>query len=558
MFVRVATSRQRGKTYRSVQICESWRDPARGGKPRTRIIAHVGQLDRFRPQDVDSIIQGLLRVFGRPSAKDTEVLEGKDFGHIYALEEIWKKVGLCEILCRHAAQSGHEFDLAGHVKLMVFNRLCDPCSKLSLLEWAQGVHVPGLDASKLEYHHLLRAMDWLLERKEEIEKEVALRMLSLFDGQPDLVFYDVTSSYFEGERSVGEEDLRRYGYSRDHRPERRQIVLGLVLSREGLPLAHHVFPGDRPDKKTVSEVVRDLKERFGIRRAVFVGDRGMLSEENLEAILDADFDYLMSLPLRHSKAARKLLEDLERKWKKGPEAKEQFYLEEQEGGLRYAVAFDPQIARESRQSRQERLQKAQGFIESVLHRLGSRGRARPLTPQGAFEQIHDYLRDRKLLRYFRLELTAKGLTVTADEEARRFENLTDGKLVVETSCGELGAEELILRYKELADIEQAFRTLKSSLKIRPVYHWTPRRIRAHVFLCVLALQVHRFMRTKLARSGLSVERFLERLKTVKAGTLRLQAQQVPYLTALTETHKELYEQLELPFPKVKDLSQGAL
>ena len=313
MFVRAATSLQRGKTYRSVQICESWRDPAWGGKPRTRIVAHVGRMDRFRPQDVDSIIQGLLRVFGRPSAKDTEVLEGKDFGHIYALEEIWKKVGLCEILSRHAAQRGHEFDLAGHVKLMVFNRLCDPCSKLSLLEWAQGVHVPGLDTSKLEYHHLLRAMDWLLERKEAIEKEVALRVLTLFDGQPDLVFYDVTSSYFEGERSVGEEDQRRYGYSRDHRPERRQIVLGLVLSREGLPLAHHVFPGDRPDKKTVSEVVRDLKERFGIRRAVFVGDRGMLSEENLEAILDADFDYLMSLPLRHSKAARKLLEDLERK-----------------------------------------------------------------------------------------------------------------------------------------------------------------------------------------------------------------------------------------------------
>ena len=198
--------------------------------------------------------------------------------------------------------------------------------------------------------------------------------------------------------------------------------------------------------------MRDLKERFGIRRPVFVGDRGMLSEENLEAILDADFDYLMSL----------------------------------------------------------------------------------------------------------LELTAKGLTVTADEEARRFENRIDGKLVVETSCGQLGAEELILRYKELADIEQAFRTLKSSLKIRPVYHWTQRRIRAQVFLCVLALQVHRFMRTKLARSGLSVERSLERLKTVKAGTLRVQAQQVPYLTALTETHKELYEQLELPFPKVKDLSQGAL
>jgi len=231
-------------------------------------------------------------------------------------------------------------------------------------------------------------------------------------------------------------------------------------------------------------------------------------------------------------------------------------LEEQEGGLRYAVAFDPQIARESRQSRQQRLQKAQGFIESVLHRLGARGRGRPLTPQGAFEQIHDYLRDRKLLRYFRLELTAKGLTVTADEEARRFENLTDGKLIVQTSCGELGAEELILRCKELADIEQAFRTLKSSLQIRPVYHWTPRRIRAHVFLCVLALQVHRFMRTKLARSGLSVERSLERLKTVKAGTLRVQAQQVPYLTALTETPRSFTNNLSYPYPRSRTSPRG--
>jgi len=213
-----------------------------------------------------------------------------------------------------------------------------------------------------------------------------------------------------------------------------------------------VFPGDRPDEKTVSEVVRDLKERFGIRRAVFVGDRGMLSEENLAAILDADFDCLMSL----------------------------------------------------------------------------------------------------------LEPTFEGLTVRADEEPRRFENLVDGKLIVETSCGELGAEELILRYKELGDIEQAFRTLKASLKIRPVYHWTQRRIRAHVFLCVLALQFHRFMRGELARSNLSVERSLERLKTVKAGTLRLQAQRVPYVTALTETHKELYEQLELPFPRVKDVSLSVL
>ncbi|MEW6442735.1 MAG: IS1634 family transposase [bacterium] len=560
MFVRVVTSRQHTKTYRSLQICESYRDPSRGGVPRTRVLAHVGQVDRFSQRDVDSIINGLLRVFGRPSAKDTAVVDGKDFGHIYALGEIWKRLGIGEILRGHAGKSGHEFDLEAHVKLMVFNRLCDPCSKLALLEWADGVYLPGLELEKLEYHHLLRTMDWLIEKKETVEKEVSQKMLTLFDGEPDLVFYDVTSSYFEAERSVQEEDIRQYGYSRDHRPERRQIVIGLVMTRNGLPLAHHVFPGDRPDKKTVAEAVRDLKERFGIRRAVFVGDRGMMSEENLDAILDAGFDYLISLPMRHSKAVHLLLKELEGSWKKDPRAAEQFHLEQEEGGYSLAVAFDPALAAQTRSGREERLKKADRFIEALQRRLKQevRRRGRPLTAQGAFEQIHDYLRDRKLLRYYRLELTSEGLEVTTDEAARKLEQMIDGKIVVESSCQDLTARDLIERYKELADIERAFRTLKSSLEIRPVYHWTEKRIRAHVFICVLALQVHRYMRKRLQGSNLSVERSIQRLRTLKAGTLQAASATVPYLAAVNDKHKEVYEQLELPLPRVKNLEAAAL
>ena len=545
MYVRVVKSRQRGKVYKSVQICESYRDKTKASYPLTRVIAHLGQLEAFSDRDVDGIINGLCKVFGRTSAKDVTVAAGRDFGHVYALLQIWKHLKIGTILKEQARRRGYKFDMEGHIRLMVLNRLCDPCSKLALLEWIQGVYLPGVDPDRVEYHHLLRAMDWLIGQKEAIEKEIAERMLTLFDTEVDLVFYDVTSSYFEGDRSVTGEDIRRYGDSRDRRPDRRQIVIGLVMTRDGIPLAHHVFEGNRADKKTVEEVVKDLKERFGLRRVVFVADRGMLSEENLETILSADFDYILSLPMRHSVAVSKLLKETERIWNEDPRVAEQFYLDESDEPIRYAVAYDPKTAAGSRRKREQRLSKADRFIGNVLDRLERakkqpRPRGRPLTVQGAFEQVHDYLRDRKLERYYEVKLTEEGILVEANRKVRKLEEKLDGKLVVESSCADLGAQELIGRYKELADIERAFRTLKTSLELRPMYHWTEQRIRAHVFICVLALQMQRYMRHRLSESELSVERAIQRLQTLKAGTLETPAGSGRYLAAVEERKREVF------------------
>jgi len=563
MYVRIVKSRQRGKVYQSVQICESYRDKSKSPYPLTRMIAHLGQVDAFSEKDVDGIINGLCKVFGRTSGKDVAVVDGRDFGHVYALVQIWKHLKIGTILKKKARSRGYKFDMEGHIRLMVLNRLSDPCSKLALLEWIQGVYLPGVDVEQVEYHHLLRAMDWLIEQKDAIEKEIADQLLTLFDTEVDLVFYDVTSSYFEGDRSITAEDIRRYGYSRDNRPDRRQITIGLVMTREGIPLAHHVFEGNRPDKKTVVEVVRDLKERFGIRRAVFVADRGMMSDENLDAILGAEFEYILSLPMRHSASVQKLLKETEGQWDEDPKAEEQFHLDESDEPVRYAVAYDPQLAQQTRKKREQRLEKADAFIKGVLDRLERadqmpRPRGRPATVQGSFEKIHDYLRDRKLQRFYTVTMTDQGLEVTAQRKARKQEEKIDGKLVVESSCPDLSAQELISRYKELADIERAFRTLKSTLEIRPMYHWTEQRIRAHVFICVLALQVQRYMRARLAGSDLSVERSIQRLQTLKAGTLDTPAGRTPYLAALQNKHKEVYKQLKLPLPRVKDLETVGL
>jgi len=562
MYVRIVKSRQRGKVYNSVQICESYRDKSKSPYPLTRIIAHLGQVDAFREQDVDGIINGLCKVFGRQCAKDVGVTKGRDFGHIYALLQIWKHLKIGTILREKARRRGYKFDMEAHVRLLVLNRLCDPCSKLGLLEWIQGVYLPGIDPNEVAYHHLLRAMDWLIEEKEAIEKEIAERFLTLFDQEVDLVFYDVTSSYFEGDRSIGAEDIRRYGYSRDSRPDRRQVVIGLVMTREGIPLAHHVFEGNRADKKTVQEVVRDLKARFGIRRAVFVADRGMMSDANLDEILDAGFDYILSLPMRHSHAVKELLKETEGTWNTDPEAGEQFYLAEEMGPVSFAVAYNPGMAEQVRNKRTARLEKSDEFIRSVQERLARSSRkgrrGRPLTVQGAFEQIHDYLRDRKLDRYYHVEMTENRVKVTANRQRRKQEDQIDGKLVVESSCEGVGAKELIHRYKELADIERAFRTLKSSLELRPMFHWTEQRIRAHIFICVLALQIQRYMRHRLTDSPLSPEKGLQRLQSLKAGTLLSPSGEVKFLAALEDNHKEVFEQLQLPFPKVKHLETGAL
>jgi transposase len=557
MFVRVVTSKQKHGTYRSVQIVESYRDPKKSEYPITRIIAHLGQVDRITDRDVDNIINGICKAIGRPAATDASLECAWDYGHVFALLEIWKQLKIGTILKQKAKETGQTFDLEAHIRLMVVNRVCDPTSKLGLLQWLEGVYLPGLNRDEVEYHHLLRAMDWLIDHKEEIEKKVANRLLTLFHQELDLVFYDITSSYFEGDHSIVAEDIRRYGYSRDHRPDRRQVVIGMVMTRDGTPLCHHVFHGATPDKSTVREVVGDLKDRFGLKRVVFVGDRGMLSEENLEYLLEQDLGFIVCHRLRQNNEIKELITTTHESLDTDPRAGEQ-YREEEREGVKFVVAYDPAVASEVRKRREAALEKANAFIQDVRSRLRKARegttRGRPLTPEGALFQVRDYLKRHNILRCYTLELgPQQGLRVSSDSQARHWEKLIDGKLVVETTLRDLPPDEVIRRYKELQIIERGFRSLKSTLKLRPFYHWTERRIRAHVFLCVMALQMERYMMARLQPLKISAQTALEKLRQIKAGHVVLNSAKSPVITALAEEHKAIYRQLEISFPNIKQL-----
>ena len=199
-----------------------------------------------------------------------------------------------------------------------------------------GIYFPGYEESKPLYHHLLRAMDRLIAVKEKAELLIAKRFLSLHDGPVDLVFYDITSTYFEGDKSLLEDDIRKFGYNRDGKLDCRQIVIGIVMTRDGIPLCHHVFPGNTVDKSTVVSVIRDLKDRFRLDRVVFVGDRGMLADDNLRTILDEELGFIVAHTLRRNAVAAEVIEKLGGRFDRTRD--EEQFLSDERTSVRFVLA----------------------------------------------------------------------------------------------------------------------------------------------------------------------------------------------------------------------------
>lgn len=545
MFIRIAKQKRKNKLYRHLQIAESYRDPEKGNAPRTRILAHLGTIEGLGEEQIEKLIAGLQRAIGKTPDSRPQLLFARDYGHVHAVGGVWDQLGLSTALEDAGIRGGSSFDAAKLVRMLVVNRICDPCSKLALLDWLESV---GYDEAKVpSYHHLLRAMDRLLPVKEAAEPLVARRLIAGSE-KIDLVFYDITSTYFEGDRSLGENDFRRYGYSRDGRFDKRQIVIGLVMTREGIPLCHHVFPGNTVDKSTVAEVIKDIKSRFHLDRVVFVGDRGMLSDGNLDTLLGEGLGFIVAYPLRRNGFATEVIGRLKGKFDRGSQIEQ--FREDVREQMRFVVAFSPEIAADVKAVRGERIKQADAWIKGVRHRLTHpAGRGRALTAQGAYDRVRDYLRDHHLLGFYNVELQLHSgkLSVTKNRQALDWEETIDGMLMLGTTDLESPMEEVVKRYKELAEIERGWRSLKSTLLLRPVYHWTEDRIRAHVFICVLALQLERWMRRKL-KGICSVPRAMEVLRRMKIGELEMGGKGNRILTRPSPEHVRMLKALGVELP----------
>jgi len=547
MFVRLHKQKRAGKIYTSVLLCESYRDPEKGGSPRNRVLINLGPLDKLGMDAVKKLGRGFLRIAGvdHCGSASSEVVCAPDFGHVHAVSFVWDNLGISHALSRAGLNGDTTFGASDLVKFLVVNRVCDPCSKLALLEWLDSVRFPGFEEKRPAYQHLLRAMDRLIAVKEKAEPLVAGLFRDQNKPEGDLVFYDITSTWFDGDRSLVEDDIRRFGYSRDGRFDRRQITIGVVMSSDGIPLCHHVFPGNTVDKTTVAEVVADLKSRFSLRGVVFVGDRGILSDDNIDALLTEEFGYIVAHPLRRGEMARAGVKRMADRFDRN--SQEEQFTQDVSSGIRCVLAYSPKIAAEMREGRTKRLAAADVFVKEKQARLKNPSpRGRKPTPQGTYDRIRDYLRDKGLLSLYQMEVNGDKVIVKQDRKAREWEDTIDGMLLMETTDQASAAEDIVKRYKELAEIERGWRALKSTLLLRPVYHWTEERILSHVFICVLALQIERWMRNRL--KGVSVPTALRQLRRIKMVEV-VEGNNTRILpTRLTAEQKDILSRLGVPAP----------
>jgi len=563
MFIKLTRSGPR----RYIQLVEAFRDDK--GRARQRIVANLGRLEAV-DQHFDSLVRGLERVTGRkrPQSAESqcdnppEILfePARDLGDVWSLTTLWNELGFDRL--RRVFRSGRrQLDVEALLRIMVFNRLCDPESKLGVLRWLETVSFPGIDTSHIGHQHLLRAMDALMDHTESVDDVVATLLRPLIDQDLSVVFYDLTTIRTEGLTEQADE-LRRYGHSKDG-GIRRQVVLGVVQTADGLPIYHNVFEGNVSELSTLRATLDTVMARFPIRRVIAVADRGLLSLDNLEELKQMTtpagepLEFILAVSGRRYGDFVELLQPFHTKQCKA--AKTEVLGEFEWQDVRLVVAHDPVAATKKTAERDERIKALEDQADAWVGKLdaqdaGERSRGRPLSDGGARAKFYNAVLEAKLGRIIRVDLKSELFTYTVDRKARQLAEMMDGKLLLVTNTTDLKTDEVITRYKSLADIERGFRVLKSEIEIGPVYHRLPKRIRAHAYLCFIALILHRVMRQRLRAAALPVspERALASLRRIQHHRVQLGGTVRTGISSLTEDQAALLRGLNVEKPRIPE------
>jgi hypothetical protein len=473
-----------GRRYRYYLLRRTYRD---AGTVKHETLGNLSRLPATTIEMIRRAVRGDVLV---PPGEAFEVTRSRPHGHVAAVVGTVRKLGLPALL---APQRGRERDL---VEAMLAARVLDPCSKLATaralqVETQESSLGESLDVTDADEDALYQAMDWLLPRQGRIEQALARRHLT--DG--GLVLYDVTSTYFEGRKCP----LAKFGHSRDGKRDKLQIVFGLLTNGEGCPVAVEVFEGNVGDSKTLPAQIQKLRTRFGLARVVLIGDRGMITDARLRADLRPieGLDWITALraPAIQALVAGGTL---------------QLSLFDQQDlaelthpdypGERLIVCKNPLLAEERARKRGELLEATERELAQIA--AATQRTRQPLRGQARIAlRVGKVLGRRKVGKHFTLEITDTSFRAARDEAAIAREAALDGIYVLRTSVDatRLPTAEAVRSYKRLAAIERAFRSLKTvDLKVRPAHHRKADRVRAHVFLCMLAYYVEWHMRRALA------------------------------------------------------------
>jgi len=534
-----------GTVNEYVRVVEAYRDQ---GKVKQRTIVDLGRKDLLSallPQ-----LQRLLQ--GQPLLPDQdgdiEVLETATWGPVLVVRALFDQLGLWTILDTWLGPARTRSSFTDRAFVLIANRLIQPSSEHGLARWLETDFVCDRQGRRfLPHWHQRRrvkvhprqlagwysTLDRLVKVKNQIEVALFGRLRDLFNLCPDLVLFDITSTYFEGQ---GPKNFARYGYTRDGKPQNVHVVVGLVLVA-GWPIAHYVWEGNRLDVTTVIEVVQDLTKRFSFRRIIFVGDRGMVSDDNLQALSGDIYGYLVGLKRRCNQQVDSYLQGLgEGGWLECPmgiNAREkkskplrtrvQEVVSGQAGQRVFVIDSDERRAYEQAK-REQAMERTRVRLLGVQTRVAQGKLVKPEAIGAAAERA---LRAHKGYRYYAWEIRDKVFVFYENGERLEAEKRLEGKYVLATSEKGIDAQEAVAQYKQLTEVERCFRNLKDVLGLRPVYHQVEPRVKAHIFVAALALLVQTLLERRLreAKVNMSAAEALQAVRTVRQVTFKVNGEE---------------------------------
>jgi len=493
MFPITRKIKKKGRTYEYVQIIENYR---KDGKIKQRLIMTLGRKDEIDQKKIDALVENLgkfsekLMVLKKDNP-DLTVAWSRPYGLPFLYEKLWERLGLREIMRDLAQGRNYGFDIERSLFLLVVNRLMDPKSELGISAWKNGVFLDGDPFAALELQHLYRTLDFLEEEKETIEIRLFEKTRTLFNSSVTLVFFDTTSTYCEGSGKHSDE-LLRYGRSKDHRGDRRQLVVGVLMDQHGIPLGCAVVPGNTQDVTLVKHLVGQVKERFRLEDVVWVSDAGCAGEKNIDEMRGLGFKFIFGARMKNVKEVYEKVKDEKTRQEimaalrpmprpHGDKREPLGYYEfpsEGRAGRRYVIVYNPEEAERERQTRDAVVKKLKETLTT-----GNR--------------VKELIKNKKYRSYLAVP---EGSMIAVDEDKVKRDEAWDGLFVLQTDTG-LSTETVVTRYKDLYQVEQAFRTLKSPLDMRPIFHRKDRRITAHVFVSFLALYLACALERMLKEKG---------------------------------------------------------
>jgi transposase len=541
MYIRTISRKNKdGSQVTYVQLAHNVRDKDKGFAV-AKVLYNFGRIEDLDIEQLNRLVKSITRFLDPEKALKVQTRLGlgdkaniswkacRSYGGIFLLDALWEKLRFRKIIEDRVKKKPFKTPMNQAIFAMVGNRCLAPKSKLAVSDWVENdIHIPGLPS--IDVQVLYRAMDFLLEFQSELEQEIYWAVSDLMNLEVDLLFFDTTSTYFETEK---ESTLKNRGYSKDKRKDLPQVVIGLAVNREGIPVKHWVFPGNTADMNTIETIKKDLCG-WKLNRCVIVHDAGMSSEENLKYLQRGGGHYIVGRKLKTGE--EDVLSALSHK---GPytEIKENLFAKDVTAGTgekrkRLVLVKNTDEEKRAREIRSQIVDE----IEKRISRLNSRRGASHTKAVCELKSHPVYGKYVKELEDGRLSL---------DKGQLSRDSRYDGKFLVETSDDSLSIQDIVLGYKQLYDVEDAFRTLKTTLELRPNYHSKDERIRCHIFLCFLALVIARIVENKSGKTWSNVRREMSR---IYYGEFMHENKTICQITALTPEQKSIMSSLGIKEP----------